>query len=59
MTETYEVTERVRVKFPIQGVKNRYGTVSEIRQGDHGPEYLVVLPITAVWCEAHHLGKLL
>jgi len=55
MSETYELGERVAVKFPIQGLKNRYGTVQEIRQGDIEPEYLVHVHGYRLWCTAIEL----
>lgn len=56
MYDTYEVGERVAVKFPIQGLKNRYGNVEAIRQGDTGPEYLVSVYGYRLWCGAIELA---
>lgn len=52
MHDTYQVRERVSVKFPIQGVRHRYGTIEEIRQGEAEPEYLVSVYGYRLWCTA-------
>lgn len=56
MYDTFQEGERVAVKFPIQGLKNRYGTIEEIRQGDIEPEYLVLVHGYRLWCTSIELN---
>lgn len=51
MIDTYEVGERVSVKVPIQGLKNRYGNVEDVRMDDRGqPQFLVAVHGYRLWC---------
>lgn len=55
MLDTFQEGERVAVKFPIQGLKNRHGTIQDVRQGDIEPEYLVLVYGYRLWCTAIEL----